>query len=431
MSRIGLLCTLAVVCMGAGPAEQHLDPVWSWRLSAGVEWAEAIGGADSPMVLVATRAAQLHLIDARTGQRVWATPVAARQGVRLAACDEAFGTDVAYCFDRFCVYALGRDGLRWRAGAWREDLTKSTDVRRDAERMFQGDPEELLRIIAVSATEWGALVVRDDGRMALLDRSDGHVCWQLRFAALSMARLHVCGRTAALVWKEGARVVGAFVDVREGTRRAVALPADGGWPLWTTLTARGLVVVRPHVIELYEVGGARRVLYANDATSALAAAVLLDGGGAASPRLVFGSMDGCLRMLRVADKTGDVWIARDQPAGAAHWSLLRVRGDKLLAGTDDALSIRDADTGELRWHAAGKAREELVDADVAQGALWLLWRVESGDAERWSLGRLDWSGGGDERRCELEAEGALLRVIWTRDRLILVTRAGLWAYALH
>ena len=433
MLRVGLPCMLAVVCLGAEPAQENLDAVWSWQFSAGVEWAEAAGQADAPTLLVATREAQLHLIDAGAGRRICTVP--ARQGARLAACDlaraEASAADAAYCFDRFCVYALGPDGLRWRAGAWRDDLTKSTDIAGDSERMFQGDPEELRRIIAVSATECGALVVRDDGRMALLDRADGHVRWQLRFAAISMAHLDVRGGTAALLWKEGARVAGAFVDVREGTRREIPLPADAAWPLWSTLTERGLVVVQAHAIELYSVAGGRQTLYTNDATSALAAAVLLDGGEGVSPRLVFGSMDGCLRVLRVVGKADEAWIARDQEAGAAHWSLLRLRGDTLLAGADDTLSLRDAETGGLRRRITGKPRETLADADIVQGALWLLWRAEGGDGEQWSLSRIDWPGGGDERRCGLKADGTLLRVIWTDDRLILVTRAGLWAYVLR
>ena len=495
------------ICLSVGhglfaQAPEPLVPAWQWQPPTGIEWVEVVGVA-RPALLAATRDARLHLIDPLTGQGLLPRPLRAGPGVRpvaarapagcstvdrlktgptddtplvresllapIAPASQAHLTppDVVYCYDRFCVYAIQltpHPALRWKVGTWREELGEGPGSDGDPAQMFQGDPEELRRVVAAHATAWGVLAARDDGRMALLNHDDGRVRWGLTLPRLGSVRMHVCGRKAALVWKEGPRVAGALVDVQSGRRRDVPLPDEVGWPIWSALTEQGLVLVHPRRISVWtpeqptprwcenpfsHLPPRESIPYSLDETNAvLAAAVALytppssGAAGKTHERLVFGSRDGRLRALDLRTAAA-AWTVRDQSEGPAHWNAIRLHGDVVIAMTDVLATFYHVVTGRRLGRFAVGPQVRLLDVGMTAGAVWLLTIDSRADQPRLCLQRFHrWCENPfshpaiagariPSRTYRLGPAGVFLRAIWSKKHVIVASTDELCAYPLR
>lgn len=447
-------CAAGVVlftCLGfyspvaAQTPSDPVPPAWSWEPATAIEWTERVGGGKSLALLTATCNGRLHLLDPHTG-RPCLTPISAQPGVRLARGSAADTTDnTVYCFDRFAVYAVQLPpsaGLRWQAGSWRAGLGADVDSQRDPQSTFQGDPEELTRIAAAHATAAGVLVARDDGCGGLLDRLSGQVRWNLRLPPLPLAHLHVCGNTGGLIWKDGPRVSAALIDLCNGRQRPIRLPDETTWPIWTTLTDLGLVLVHPNRISLWDPARPPRSYRVDGSPGILGPAVTLH---ADVPRanedqtetvLFFGTGD---RQLHALDlRSGKTrWTVTDQTSSPAYWARLDVQGDILTAMASHTATLRSIRTGErlAAFDAGPNAR--LLRVDLGAGTAWLLWADGPAHQAQLHLTRLKLPGGADarqersQRTYSLGSTGVFLSAVRLDDRLIVATRAGLRAYPLQ
>ncbi len=450
-----------------GPETQPVQtqPSWVWRAEGDVEWAEPMGVGGLQPLLVADRDSNLYLLDARRGVSRLESPIAAGPGVRpvnsdapaVVAASQPGEPRNVYCYDRYCVYAIcawPEARLLWQAGQWRPG------VRPDgaASQAFQGDPEELRRIVGAYASAEGVLVARDDGRVALLGQKDGAVVWELKLPRSGNMRLHARGGVAAVLWEEQGRLRGTLVEVRTGARRELALPAEAAWPTYSAMSASGLVLVHPDRVSLWSADGQGRTVSSSPTAPVLASAVALDRGssGAGDDRaeewLVFGSGDGELRRLDL--KTGQIgWAAADVEPDQASWSWVRARGDWVLAATAETLHLRDARSGRLAERIrmaeggvhteappdgvarAGASRfgARLLDAAVTGTMVWTLWEIDPLEHRLWLQGSAIAGAAGSApapRRYDLGTAEVFLGAAWSEDQVIVTTRDGLRAFVL-
>ena len=406
-----LIVALLALCAyaDAKPASAALEAVWSWQPDAGIEWIELVGGDESPAVLVATRDARLHVLNAESGESRLTTPVEAHPGVRPA--DNIRAQPCAYCYDRFAVYALDlrpAPALTWRAGAWSEGLDLSPTGNADASRVFQGDPEELRRIVAAVAAPSGVLVARDDGWLGLMQYADGHMRWERHFPPLATQRLHVCGERAALVYRGNSRVAATLLDVQTGRRRDIPLPADMTWPIWSDLTASGLVLVQPTRVGLWNADGLVSAHETDAGGHILAASVAVHSGV-----LIFGTTDGTLRALDLATATPR-WAVND----ATGWTFVDIRGDVVV--TDKTL--RKVQDGQPL--ASFDADTRIVSASQCSTKIWVLCISRSGLTAR----RI--ADGGVAQTVPLGPAQGFRRALWTQNRVVVAMQSALRAYPL-
>jgi len=431
------------IASAAEPGWQPETPRWTWESGAAIEWAEPVGDANDVRLLVATRGAGLHVVDAKSGRSLLSAPIIARPGVVAAPRSPDGGTQVTYCVDRFQAYAIDLGppaALRWRVGTWPPEVGPATAPAPDPEQVFQGDPEQLRRIVSAHACAEGLLLFRDDGRAALLDRATGRVRWELRLARSPTARWHVCGQTAALLWQDAGRLEAALVTISDGERRDMALSGEVSWPAWSALTEYGLLMAHAERLSLWQLAGLRWDFKTDSAVHILAGTVLrfdraeTTTKGAGTALVVFGSTDGQLHTLDV--KTGAfAWSVKDQADTPAHWSLVRIDDDLLLAATEHAMHVRSVATAALLGDIVGSPAERLRDVARSGPVLSLVWLETSGPRPGLRVDQYDRSAelasGAPRARHDLGPAESFLRMLWTPDRAIVVTRHELRAYALR
>jgi hypothetical protein len=285
----------------------------------------------------------------------------------------------------------------------------------------------------VHASQFGPLLARDDRRVALLDRSDGHVVWQRRFEEALFLRLHVCGTTADVLWQSQAAAGVDFIQLPSGVWRRHELPALR--PVWSALTPAGLVMVHAAGILILDNTGQLKTCRLPQRVTLLANTLRLVPGTAGTPRLLFGSTDGQLRLLDL-QSAAVVWAQPDQPAATPDWDALLSDGRRVFVASREGVNVRSLETGQLVCRVPAMTMERLVLVVQAGESDWLLWRRRP----ELCLRELRWPaepGGQPESgsprpgaTLQLAPTDVLLRALSAGGRLIIVTRDGLRAYVL-
>ena len=418
-------------------------PDWQWRPAAEIEWVASFCRKPREQILiVATRDGHVHTIDTGTGKCRQPQAIPAKPGVRLALCAQsrtlrepnaatvatrptsqsadAHSDAHTYAFDLRAVYGfdIAEEGrLRWRAEL---EETQSADV-------LPGDPEYMLRNIAALDTDRGVLVVRSDGQLALLSASNGQPVWIDQLPPLTNARLHAHGETAAIVWKEQARVRLVFLDLPSGQRVSpvVHMPL---WPLWSALTREGLVAVHADCITIHVSDAPVRACTAPRHTNLMASAVSLcdpaSSNDTAQPRclVIVGATDGRLHALAI---TSGVWLWHSGPICQpdAAWHALRCDADTVAAVTSRSAVLCDRRTGATLDRINAAPRERMLDIASVHGTTWHLAQTDSSDHGAFRLA----SAAANMR---FESNGAFLRVFWTPDCVIIATQTEVQAFEL-
>lgn len=420
--RLGLWAALAaLIGLSDFPAtaQEHsptwLEPTWTCRIEAGIEWAEAVGRGDASAVLVATPAGQLHLIDLRTGKPRLAEPLRASRGVRPVEGQKT--ADAAYCFDRHaaCAIRLAEPaGLKWRYGETR-----------GGDEEFQGDPETLTGWSLAAVTKAGLLLVNVDGRVVLLSADDGQVRWELRLGLLPVSRLHVWKTTAAVLWKIGGVMKAAFLNLGEQRPTPVQRDLGDTWPVWSTLVREGLLTVSPREAAVWTVAGpARRIPLS---ISEFATGAVVAWTAAARTRLLVGDGPYVVAFDLV---TGEKLWRRDIGSGHGHKVLsLGLQDDRVIITSDGFVFVYDAFLGEAV--TACPLRDTTIISSWISGpeALDVVYRQQEGSSRALRLARVT-SVDALWRTSELRSTGEIRQVLWTGRQMVLVEPDGLRAYTL-
>ncbi len=455
---------MALLAFGPAPTQaalQTLEPIWTRQLEQRIEWVAAVGDSTSPALLVCTSTAALLVIETETGRTRFSTPVQAGPGVRLA--DGETG-DTVYCYDRFSAYALTLRGsptarhaagpLLWQAGEWALPPAG-----------YRGDPEFLTRVVAGCATRFGLLVARSDGRVALLARENGHVRWDCRLPRLPDCRLHVCGGTAALVFKEADELKAAFFELDSDHPQPVVRTLGDTWPIWTKLISnQRLVAVWPNRVVVSKPGGPAFSLYPATRDLLRAAVVDVYTPGNVDMRvpavhqagrpalLLFGAGGAWLSALDLS--TGDwAWTDLLGPQSSLLVSQLRVHDDLVIVSTSRSFRVYRAATGRRVAGRYWTGRAHLLAATVAGEAAYGLYRKPTSAAaaqaeERLVLIRAAFRQTEGHHPNVLDNQQATTRpgaaptgyrlrsatsprqILWTRRHLVLVEQKRLRAYTL-
>lgn len=249
----------------AQTSQPALSAAWSWECKEGVEWAALAGRGQTQTILIATRDAHLQLLDPATGRPRLTEPLATGAGVRLVpgsvvadSCGDEAATagvgpsDVAYCYDRHAACAIRLSdppGLKWQYGRWPA-----------AGEEFPGDPDTLTGWTLAQVAEAGLILVNSDGRVLLLSHADGSVQWQIELDRLRVARLHVQGSTAVVLWRAEGNVRAAFLRLDGERPEPVRRELGELWPVWSKLLSGGLLAVSPGEAVLYPNDGQPRRL---------------------------------------------------------------------------------------------------------------------------------------------------------------------------
>jgi outer membrane protein assembly factor BamB len=451
LMAIALVAGIAAPLAAAPPV---LEPEWKWEPARGVEWVETTLGNSA--LLADTRDGKLHLLSLDSGQDLLAEPIPARPGLRpvssaavnshswrAASLVPQDAESMAYCFDRFTVLAIRltpQPGLAWRVGTWCEGLAEPTPPGASPEKTFQGDPEQLRQLLAAGATPWGVIVVRDDGHFGLLDRNDGHVVWRRCVSPMAMARLHVRGDQAALIWRTGPEVEAAALDVRTATLREYPLLPERPWPFWSGLTGGGLVLIEPERCIITTTRSAEAVFRAPTGTNIISASVALrpeSGPTTNSPAaglLVFGTSDGVLHGID-ARSGAERWAVPDLASPNQPWTWVKLLGDVVVSAAGGSAHVRAAETGQLLAQFDDGRGARLLDASVIGERVWVLIDATASGGAHFELAAIGWPTATAPTSTEVPARfdlgraGVFLDGIWSGARLVVSTRTGVTTYA--
>ncbi|MFH1748598.1 MAG: hypothetical protein ABIG44_16305 [Planctomycetota bacterium] len=437
-SWICLACTWLTSQYGTpNSVAQCVDPNWSWQPASYIEWAALVDVAEVPTLLVATASGQLYFITARTGQPLIPTPIAARPGVRLAPSLPGSDPRMVYCYDRFAVYAIElstQPVLRWQAGTWRRGLGIGSDLPTESAPTFQGDPENLTRIVVAHATPAGVLTIRNDGLGGLLARNNGQLLWSLRLPPLSMVRLHIHDDTAALIWKEGQRVMAALFNLATGQRRSLKLPVDMSWPIWSTLIEPGLVTVHPNRVTLSHPKQPTRIWRVNPPATIMNTAIALH----TAPRhqrhtLLVGTSDGGLQALELP-ACQPRWSLAPARQQTRYWTEINTHGDIVLTRTADSVSLHALATGQSLFSFEVAPATRLLHAELISPQVWILTDSELTGAiitaTALPLPDVDDTARVNRQKPQMAPRGVFRTAFFAGDSLLIVTDVGLWSYQL-
>lgn len=435
----------------AGPPT--LQAEWSWTPSQGIEWVEqALPGRSE--LLVNTRDGSLHVFNLESGKALLTEPIPARPGLRpvpVPLIPQSLDPySQTYCFDRFTVLAvrlMPQPGLAWRVGTWCEGLAEPAPPGgADPNKTFQGDPEELCQLLAAAHTPWGVIVARNDGRFGLLDRADGRVVWQHKFEAIALARLHVWGSEAALLWRSGPEVHAISMDVRTGRFREYPILSERPWPFWSSLISGGLVLIEPEGCIFATPRSAQTVFSTPAGTNIIAASVALQPESptaetSTGPVVIFGTSDGVLRAINPQDGR-EYWTATHGPAMQAtggavgqSWTWVKLLGDLVVSAAGETAQVRAASTGDLLAEFKAETPVRLLDAAVIAGRVWILLEHAAGQPrfELVSVNQVTQTapaGDTETPRFRLDQPGIYLGALWADRHLVVSTRSGIAAFVI-
>lgn len=354
-------------------ARRTAAPTWVWKAPGAIEWAAPVQAAERAMLLIATAGSpprgdtRLQLVDASTGKPLLAEPIRVAPGVQPATPLSVETNDVVCCFDRYALQAIRiRDpvDLAWQHGKRPADP-----------RAFRDDPETLSGWVAAAGVPDGMLAVNRDGRVILCSSSDGTPRWSVDLGPLPVSRLHVSGGAAVVLWKARGVVRAAFLDTRPERPVPTIRELGATWPLWSTLTSRGLVTASHDEVVNWPPEGASRPLDVG-ARGFRAAAIgmcTLEPPGAA--RLVFATdfRVHCLDLIAHSR----CWT-RDVCEADACIVAVDCRDDRVIVTSSQERGtgavLIDVRTGRLLQDCRSPAGTRLIAAGAADGRLWGLYR---------------------------------------------------------
>jgi hypothetical protein len=462
----------------SSPVQPHRPATWVWEPDTSLEWAEPLATAGGPAVLAATSDGQLHLVDAKTGHSPLSSPVQAGPGVRRVPnplnppadaepISATPATDpLAYCFDRFAVYAIElspQPRLRWRVGSWPAGLVEGRGPVASPENRFQGDPEQLRRIVATHAVTGGVLVLQDDGRLALLDARDGLPRWQCQLQRIAAAIIVARGHQAVVVYKSGPRFSAVRVDTLRADLRPVEWPPTAGFPTWSAAWAGGAILLAPPnsllLADLHRQDSGqtqfrlRPLLPTTFGVILSRTATLADGADpllvlAASPQPHPAPDSRQVRLYAVDPTRGQIRWAVDPCSGAADLAWCRCINGIVIAAGPHSATLWSAPTGAALGRFDAEPACVLADAGPACGGIWLAEAPDPIPAHPWELRLRFWAGpesvghpaavgsaaattGRQPDLLTLGLRGQLLGVIWQDETAVVVTRAGLYGVQLR
>jgi len=417
-TRALLAAALAACCLISPAFADPLPPAWTWTAPADIEWVEPV--PTHALLLVATAAGQVYVLDARSRADRRAPPLAARPGVVYAGAAPEHG--LACCHDRLSVYAIELESparLRWQVDAWQVGEA-------DAPQAQRGDPEDLRRLLAAQATPDGVLIVRDDGRVGSLELRSGTLLWQHRLGNLTDVQIRVAGRHAALLWRRGPEIGAELVDLTDGEWETFGLPEETPWPVWSGLVTRGLVCAYPDRITLSDLSGTT-VLHTADERQPIRLASLsrcrLPSADRLEPphdALIFVTAAGRWQALDL--QTGaSRWTIQDQPAHPTAWIATQVTDDLLITTGRCILRFESHAADLMAVHADGPALS-LLSISATKRPAWPTLTVAT---------LPDMAGPLPELRAlsyPLDCPNPPAQFTWVGDTLVLVTKRALHAF---
>jgi len=457
------------------------EPLWTWASPHRIEWVSPVTLGDARVLLIADETGTLTVLQS-DGAPVPGSPLALRPGIQPveSAGDRAAGT--LYCFDRGTVYAVELSCPPAVPGNVTAALSWQTGERRPVPPQQRGDPEFVPRLVAAAATSLGVVVVRDDGRVALLDRRTGTPHEWCAFRAARTARVHVAEPHVAIVAAEGgatraaifpspigseplsgsagvspailggAGVSPAIVSAGSGSERADSpspphgerragseprfLTVGDAWPIWSALTPAGLLAAWPdRVIYVRTRSEPRCVATCPENalhTTGLAPVRLADGVAPARADLLLAC---CGEIRSIALGSGELRWSLTWPTavGAGHVSLAAA-GGRFVAYNSSAYLLGDAATGAILAEGQFAAGERLLNVSLADDSLCLMTATRDSRAalQRTPLPLSPRPPATQPAaRLELPDPGAVRDVIWLGRLAVLVEPRRLRAFELE
>lgn len=312
---------------------------------------------------------------------------------------------------------------------------------------FPGDPEVLTGWFAAEATPVGLLAANTDGRVILLSPADGAVRWQIALGRLPVARLHGCGSTAAIVWKAGADVTAACVNLQDPQPMPTVRPLSGTWPLWSTLVAEGLLTMSPVEVTLWPMEGPPR-RFSIDAyemrssgvdVCRLSAGATTRATTAPVPAAVLLIGDGphpCAYDLATGQK---LWPLSDIHEPGSDIETLAVQGARFVVTSRAGAIVGEAATGRTLAACLQAPPWEFVASGLVDRRLYGLFHVPEQPGAPLRLVRVQVTEAAASRptTVKLLAEtfhltpaGTIRQVVWAGARMVLSEADGLRAIEL-
>lgn len=409
------LILAAVVFFGAqARAEDARTPVWRFAVPAGVEWVER--REDLGALLICDRSARVTAVRLADGAE--RGQFAGKSGIASAGGDRG----QSLLFDRYVVQLIdwtdAQSGPRkiWSRGEW-----PPTDAEDD-------DPEFLTANVAAAITRDAVYVFRSDGKLGRLQRSDGTPLDVREIGKLVDARLMADGENVLLTGRrEGDTIVLHWKDP-EGP--SVAKPVKLGSPLWVGIQGPSIVSVGRDAVRVL-VGDSDKTINLPKEFHAAASAVAIGIDSAKHPILLLGGAGGGL--LAVDAFAGSVRWRSDRPATAST-NIFIDADHAVVAGANacDAFTLTD---GRVLAHLEGAG--ECRAASVRGNTLFAAFAKAGDDIRttitlRWqsaSSSRPDTTGVANAPSITLGAFEGLREVIFTPERLLIVDKAAVTAFA--
>jgi glycerate kinase len=289
---------LAVLAAGSAAAPVRADSKqsdtlsaeWSWHTPAIIEWARPI---DVPQpagsVLVLTTAGRLQCLDRRTGEPAAEILLPLTHGAQFAGAADG----LAYLHDGFAVTAVRvrPPGIAWTAGQ-----------RPGEAELSRADPEDFPRIAAAQAAAGGVVIVRSDGRVALLSAADGRVAWEQEIGRPGDAHVLACGGRAVVLSSPAGQAMATFIDAVEREPRCTSVRIADSPPVWAELTDSGLVALWPDRVQVCTASGVVLTIRLPDGLRAAASwTILVQGAARDAPATSPARDDGAPSMLVTGD----------------------------------------------------------------------------------------------------------------------------------
>lgn len=431
----GLIVSVGLLSLGIGanaaPADvERAAERWVCRVTPGIEWAWIVEAGADAAVLLLTRDGKLRVLDPATGEDRLAEPLQLARGARVSPQQSRVSrAGLVALFDRHAI-----DALRFRPTPqllWRRGRPTSETAE------FPDDPEYLAGWVAVGVTTAGVVAVDRDGEVVSHDLATGRPDSVGQLGPLPLARLHVAGPHAAVLFRRGGVVSAAFLDTGAAEPALRVHRVSSTWSLWSALVEDTLLTLDGERVTAWTAAGRQREIRLPTSSIATTAIALArhppgtDEAQAIQTRLLV-ACDGALHAWRMHD--GRMLWRRELPTLTAPKSAmatspmrLQVHDDRYLCVVDNRrVIVGDAVTGRPLRSIDVPSSDAIFAMDVSARTVRVVTTTRE-DCVRLLTARYDNVDDAVRVLC-LGRATRTVSVLWASERVVVVTSDGLRAY---